>query len=475
MKNAILLFAFAILPITNLQAQGWEWTNASGSSNILKDSDDNLYVITNHFPNFVIEKIDLYGNPIWTRNITGNAFVTGYQMDNANNLVLVGNFTAQFIVDSDTLTPHGTQSFFILKLSPTSVLISANAYGSTTRTFACDLFINLTGEYLIGGGFTGAFDINGDSIAGDSFFNAFILKTDENQNLIWAEKSTMYTSSGESYVKELEETTSGNIYATIVTSGGLAEINGYQFSASSGKHIFFMDTSRNVLWSDYLDYPGVSHNTNSDLQSYADSAYMKEYIWSSFGTSYRIHRWTSAGVKSSRSFTASSLGYDIAFGKIFYGLYEISYGIPAYNKTGTLTLALIDPGDPVDTTSISPKDITSIQCISPFSFYAGTDINVPFVGKYVRTGLATVVSEPAEEPLKIYPNPTEGNFTLEFSKTQVSQNEAEICIFDVFGNCVKKQNLANATNQQLDISGMSKGIYFVEVGSTVPKQKIILN
>src|SRR5205085_2644908 len=92
---------------------------------------------------------------------------------------------------------------------------------STGKTFANDLFINANGDYLIGGGFTGSFDINEYPVTGDTLQNFFIIKMNANQDVLWFEKSIWISSTygdEEAHLDELVETASGKIYAAITFS-----------------------------------------------------------------------------------------------------------------------------------------------------------------------------------------------------------------------------------------------------------------
>src|ERR1035437_2334398 len=277
MKKLFLLPIFLIIGIAENYSQGWQWRDSTLDSKILKDANDDLYIFSNNSPNFTIKKLDVNGTILWTRTAIGNAVITAYKIDSYNNLVLLGNITSSAIYGALALIPKGQQSFFILKLSPNSTVLSANVYGGPKKTFANDLFINANGDYLIGGGFTGTFDMNGYSITGDTLQNFFIVKTDNNQNVLWSEKSTWVTTTyGDeiSRVEELVETTSGKVYAKIIFMFGLIEYKGYQFT-NEGRFLIQLDTVRNLTRVNYIEYPMYTWTT--DIQTSGDTVYMKEY------------------------------------------------------------------------------------------------------------------------------------------------------------------------------------------------------
>jgi len=384
MKKIMLLSLCFVIDTHITFAQNWQWKNSTPDSKILKDANDNLYVFSNGSLNFTVEKLDTNGTTIWTKTATGNAAITAYKIDGDNNLVLLGNITSSTTIDAFTLIPKGQQSFFILKLSPNSSVLSANVYGSPNKTFANDLFINANGDYLVGGGFTGTFDINGYSIAGDTLQNLFIVKTDSNQSVLWSEKSTWINPGGDAWVNEVVETSSGKIYATIIVSGGVIDFKGYQFS-SYGFNIIQLNNSRNITWTDKSDY----YSQLTDIQTSGDTVYMKEFMQAPHFSTSSILMWNDSGLKTSKSFNISALGYEVANRKIYYAFIAMSgdpnYGSTfLYRKIGSLTLGLSDQGQASDSIVTTNGSYSEVQYINTTSLYLGGQgegMNTPFVGK----------------------------------------------------------------------------------------------
>jgi hypothetical protein len=91
----------------------------------------------------------------------------------------------------------------------------------------------------------------------------------------------------------------------------------------------------------------------------------------------------------------------------------------------------------------------------------------------VRTAILTGVKINKESAFSIYPNPVaEGNLFIRFG--QALAGEAELEVVDMLGRKVlSKQLNANVKEQAIDVSGLSKGMYYVNVwykndNSTVP-------
>ena len=90
----------------------------------------------------------------------------------------------------------------------------------------------------------------------------------------------------------------------------------------------------------------------------------------------------------------------------------------------------------------------------------------------VKVNTCTGISELSNQNgLKIYPNPNNGEFTIE------SQLAIDLLIINELGQTIKNIQLSSANNLQLKVSDLSNGIYFI-VGknkTTNINQKIIVN
>ena len=76
--------------------------------------------------------------------------------------------------------------------------------------------------------------------------------------------------------------------------------------------------------------------------------------------------------------------------------------------------------------------------------------------------------------MKIYPNPNNGQFTIELTNFDQS---TIVHVFNALGGIVYHSTFHNETKQEIDLSQISKGIYFVRAnnGKDQHVQKIIIN
>ena len=104
----------------------------------------------------------------------------------------------------------------------------------------------------------------------------------------------------------------------------------------------------------------------------------------------------------------------------------------------------------------------------PVAYYYIDDVDVHCCGTDCTVGVSEVGIR--NEELGIYPNPTTGVFTIhsEFSKIK------EVRVYNLLGCEILKQ-VQNDQSATIDISGVSKGIYFIEVNTEkgVVRKKVV--
>ena len=85
----------------------------------------------------------------------------------------------------------------------------------------------------------------------------------------------------------------------------------------------------------------------------------------------------------------------------------------------------------------------------------------------------TSIEENEGETFSIYPNPNNGNFTIELSKKNVN---ATIEIFNSIGKLIWKKQLFKKLNK-IDLDNISTGIYFIKVtnGFSYVIKKVIID
>ncbi len=98
----------------------------------------------------------------------------------------------------------------------------------------------------------------------------------------------------------------------------------------------------------------------------------------------------------------------------------------------------------------APVDPTSHNC-----FFAAIKNDNPAVSTNTTSPIAHLKPE-----ISISPNPSTGIFTVH---SYYKETNTKICIYDLLGNCVFDKSISKNTNEQIDLSSITKGIYFVKL------------
>jgi hypothetical protein len=470
MKKINLLIFLGSFYVNVLFPQGWQWKNHETQSNLLKDKNNDLYIFASTSTGVSIKKRDLNGNVLWTKSITGGVSVTSYATDAANNIVVVGNVKTTATVDNYTLASKSASNFYILKISPSSSVLGVNVYGDSCETIANDIFINNNGDYLIGGGYKGNFNMNGTLITGDTVTQFFMIKTDPNQNVLWWETNGYVSGAkGSTSIVELLETASGNICAVYQTTG-LVDYKGQQDSYD-GQFIMELDPSRNLKWRQYECYCWMGYNVYTNLQSIGDVVYHERFaFYNHSGPDAWICRWTPVGTSTVKYIgDVGNFAYSTFNNKIYYA--AICPNISGwYQQIGSVNSDF--SGGHSDSTLIanSPGNYyTDMACVDTSAFYIGGAESAlgTFVGLYRINNPTLVVDQDIQVKTGVFPNPSSGIIYVKGNQP-ISSAKA----YNSSGSEVE----CSVMGSEISLGTQPKGIYFVDLffenGSV--RKKIIL-
>ncbi|MCL2041816.1 MAG: T9SS type A sorting domain-containing protein [Bacteroidales bacterium] len=98
-------------------------------------------------------------------------------------------------------------------------------------------------------------------------------------------------------------------------------------------------------------------------------------------------------------------------------------------------------------------------CFEYYTDYGETLVDI-YCHDLTREGVATAVEEiDAYSNIMVYPNPTEGKFTITHHELRITGIE----IFDVLGRKVFEQKAESRKQKEIDISHLPTGVYFVRI------------
>jgi hypothetical protein len=80
----------------------------------------------------------------------------------------------------------------------------------------------------------------------------------------------------------------------------------------------------------------------------------------------------------------------------------------------------------------------------------------------------------AEKSIKVYPNPNNGQFTLELGNVD---SGSSVCLYNLLGTVVYRSVTTSESTLRINLSGIRRGIYFVKVADKEKQltKKIVVN
>jgi len=132
------------------------------------------------------------------------------------------------------------------------------------------------------------------------------------------------------------------------------------------------------------------------------------------------------------------------------------YPSHTYSAAGTYTTCV--------TVSVSCGTVTASYCYVAAIFRSNeNNAMIKLNVKAKPTGIKSI--EMNNDNLSIYPNPSNGVFTMELSGTAKESKSASLYIYNMLGEKVFERQVSGATKLSLDASALPEGTYFVKLVS----------
>lgn len=462
------------------------------------DSGAGTYTMTT-VPNTAtgfITKLNSNGSFGWAfqfRQLTpsSSATISDIELDGQNNIYVTGNFGGTIDFDPSSATTNSitaTSSVFFAKYDNAGNLkwvktIYNNGFTGTPTAVSTALDKNK--NILITGVFTGDIDFD-SSVSTYSLTTAtgtrepFILKLDSVGSFVWANHFAdpkTYHNNG-TPASDIAIDSNNDVYVTGATLDSLdfdpSAAANYLKSNANYYDVYLakLSATGNFIWAkmfkgDYSDYAkslAIDNNNDvyigMDFQSFTldlDPSPVATYTVSAFaGTSILVNRLNSSGnyvssyyfkSTSSNADYIHSMTFDNANNLLVSGDFSLQY-------FAGQEWVDFDPGAAV------------VKGIDTYGYTDG------FIVKL--NNLATGINELStnKNNFKLYPNPTNGSFTIEFNDFE-KNNKLEIV--NLLGKKVYEQVITTQTTQLN--TNLNSGVYFVNVihaSGNKSTQKIII-
>lgn len=387
-----------------------------------------------------IVKYDFSGNVIWARKATGNKpdYCNTVAADGSGNVYIAGNFYSDTLIFGTTqllISSPGYSDSYFAKYDAAGNVVWAKKIPVMPR----DLTFSQGGHLFM----TGVFSDNNVTVQGVQLLNPpycgalFTLKLDVNGNGIWGRsvhaqnlsmspKSVVTDAGGNVYV-------TGNYYNSPFTFAGMPGT----YAGSDDVFVLRYDASGNESW---VNTAGTL--TSEYVTSLAVDAGGNVLIAGSFlmsGLSFGGHTVSNAGA------------YDIFVAK--------------YSSAGTPLWALSNGGSgseaAIDISAKSSLPVITGTFSSATASFGATTLTNTQAGKsdiYIaKLGPAAPVEEyVGAEDVTIYPNPSEGKFSVKAS-ARITRLEVMDCLGKVIWRTEMNSDLA-----EVDIRNAGNGVYFMQ-------------
>ena len=471
-------------------------TNNTGASSVATDKVNNVYItgayrgdaafgpftlLSTSGTHSLLVKYAASGVVLWAEpSVNGNAVANGVCTDGKDNAIITGRFAGTVSFGTLILTSTG-MSAFVVKYDSAGTPVwaeqSNNTYSLSNAAGSC-ITTDVKNNVYVGGGFADSVRFGTDTLATISnaqYGTMFVAKYSSSGTLRWVRQATVYNLSDIAGPGGIAVDKYSNSYL-IGTFQDSASFGPIKLVASGANYAIFIvkyDSLGNVKWaktaaclsSSVWSGYGIAIDTNGNLYTVmggtGPNVFQVIYDTTDFYTSF------SGGDGASLVMKLDTAGH-LKCGSIINGGGDDQNAIACDPSGRYIYLG----GDFWSTAVFGLDTLTLVGNEVPFM-----SSWEPCYPDTVTTGTTELITK--SEEVQVYPNPSNGVFTIVLSNPELVSAFRTISIYTIFGQKVNIETLKQVQGDNLiDISELPNGIYFYRVldegGGLIGEGKLIL-
>lgn len=403
---------------------------------------------------FVV-KYDSSGNVLWAKNPsgTGSEFGNSICSDPDGNVYITGYFADSFSGDTlifgpDTLiSDYSSQDVFIAKYDSSGNALWAKRLGGNSSDIGSSIVTDGNGNiYLAGCFLSSTIKFSSDSLnrTGNGF-DMFIIKYDPSGNVLWAKSIGTINVTAFSY-EAISTDPNDNVFLTGYFENSSLSLGNAMLTNAGGSDIFIVkyDANGNVIWA-----KSAGGSNNETVNSISVDNYGNAYVSGGFNSS----------TMDISDLTLTNTDLAGMYRDVFLAAYSTSGNIVWAQSIGGYNS---DEGKSIKIGANGNKylsgNFNSSSVVFSNDTLTNTGLRDIFVAKFnvvAGTGIPRESNFP--EKFNIYPNPTNGIFTV----AAETATPFQIILYNILGKEVFRSE--SLRNFEIDLSSQPKGIYLLKI------------
>ncbi|RZJ64879.1 MAG: T9SS type A sorting domain-containing protein [Flavobacterium sp.] len=409
-------------------------------------------VVTSLNNNTFLLKLTPAGDYVWAKameTVGGSpSAVYALQTDANGNIYSSGYYSGSLTQGNTTITSAGSLDSFIQKYDSNGNPLWLKSFGGSEIDLASQIVMDGSGNIYVTGIFQGTSDLDPGAaqfnVTGQGFTDAYITKLSTAGDFIWAK--TLGGNNQEGF-GDIKVDSNGNIYVAAYSNSITLNIatqpaTAFTTNGSYDSLLLKLDSSGNPLWVRQFGGTGSDFAVRLIIDNAGKIVVTGQFT--------EVMNFGPLG-----STTITSAGGSDIFIAMFSvdGEFEIGYSFPGGGVESIYDFFSDAAGDYYmlgrynQSFDVDPSAATATITSNGFEDY--------FVAKYHPQSLGSETFKSIEN-FVLYPNPSNGNFTIEGNGIE----NAEITISNNLGKVVKQYKTGDDVTNRL-----SAGVYFVEVAA----------